>query len=95
MEYTGLTTILASAGVVISALKSAAVAVDHSFRVFKTQGSGAFDPIEVTEGLTNALGTIPLVTSAELNPGDRFRVEIASQGASTTVTVEDLSLMLE
>ena len=92
IEYVGLNPYEGGLAVAISAFKSAASIVDHKFRVFKTVGSGAFDVIAPTRGLSTALASISLVTSIQLDPNDRFRVEIASQGAATTVTIQDISL---
>lgn len=92
IEYTGIVTFRGNVACSISAFKSSASAVDHKFRLYKTVGTGAFDIIEPTRALTDSLGSLSLVSPVLLNPGDRFRVEIASQGAATTVTVQDLSL---
>lgn len=92
IEYTGLNRFEGGLAVAISAFKSAAAIVNHKFRAFKTVGSGAFDIIEPTRGLSTALASISLVTSIQLDPGDRFRIEIASQAAVTTVTIQDVSL---
>lgn len=92
LEYTGINPYSGGVACAISAFKSAASAVDHKFRLYKTNGTGAFDAIEPTRSLTDNLGSVSLVSSITMNPGDRFRVEIASQGASTTVTIQDLSL---
>jgi hypothetical protein len=92
MEYTGLTPINVGLAGSISALKAAASVVNHKFRVNKTQGSEPFDAIEPERGLSTAAASIALVSSIHLNPGDRFRPEIASQTSATTVTITDLSI---
>ncbi len=92
--YEGVTDFQGTVVVSISTIKTGG-AVSYRFRLFKTVGSGAFDAVTVTRGITTTVGTLPLVTSITLNPGDQFRVEVESQGATNDITITDFSMVVE
>jgi hypothetical protein len=78
----------------LSVLKTGG-AVDYRFRAYKTVGSGAFDVVTVSRGISTITSAITLVTSVIVDPGDQFRIEAETLGATNDITISDFSMVVE
>lgn len=92
IEYTGVNPFDGVVSVAISAFKGAAVNQLHQFRVFKSFGSPAFEDILSEADLINRLRAVPVVIPVSLLPGDRFKVQVKAVGATTTVTIQNITI---
>lgn len=91
VEYTGINPVDGVLTASISAFKSAATAILHQFRAYKSNGTPAFETIIAEEDLTNTLSNLTLSTPVRLEPGDRFKLQIKAIGATTTVTIQNIT----
>lgn len=94
VEYVGITHFDGKITTAMSVEKTGS-AVDYKFRAFKTSGTGAFDAITVKRGVSTVTGALTLISSVELEPGDQFRIEVETQGATNDLIVTDYSMVVE
>ncbi len=93
--YTGLNTLGCTMHATISVNKSGSSKI-YDFRFFKTSGTGAaFDTVVSSRDIATRIGSITLTTSATLDPGDTFRVEIEAQETANDVLVSGFSMVVE
>lgn len=94
VRYDGVNPFEGTVQASISALKAGG-AVTYRFRIFKTVGSVALDAITVSRGVTTTVGSITLVSSISMQPGDQFRCEVESLGATNDLTITDFAMVVE
>ncbi len=93
--YTGSHTIGCTMHASVSALKSGTSRI-YDFRFYKTSGTGAaFDAVIASRDITSRVGSLTLTTSATLDPGDTFRVEVFAEENNNDITITDFSMVVE
>ncbi len=93
-EYNGLNTLGCTMHATVSALKSGSSKI-YNFRFYKTGGTDAFDNVIASRDITSRVGSLTLTTSATLNPGDTFRVEVEAEETANDITVTNFSMVVE
>ncbi len=79
----------------ISASKTATSRI-YNFRFYKTSGTGAaFDNVIASRDITSRVGSLTLTTSATLDPGDTFRVEVEAEETGNDILITNFSMVVE
>ncbi|MCP4988482.1 MAG: hypothetical protein GY928_21260, partial [Colwellia sp.] len=94
-EYTGMSTLWCTMHASVSARKTGTSRI-YNFRFYKTGGTGAaFDNVIASRDITSRVGSLTLTTSATLDPGDTFRVEVEAEETGNDILVTNFSMVVE